>query len=228
MKNLWLTSLICSIIAIFSFSAVSQTTDLFISEYGEGSSNNKYIEIYNGTGADVDLTDYVVKFAFNGSSSWPTTEYDLAGTLVNGDVYILAYYTASSLILAEADLTTTSSMFNGNDAVGLFSSSSLIDIIGVLGIDPGTNKGWEVAGTTNATINHTLVRKSTVCSPNTDWASSAGTDAADSEWIVYDEDDWTHIGSHTSACGGVPTPINAIWLVLLFAFSFIVIKRVVK
>ena len=26
-------------------------TDLFISEYAEGSSNNKYIEIYNGTGS---------------------------------------------------------------------------------------------------------------------------------------------------------------------------------
>ena len=29
---------------------------LFFSEYGEGSSNNKYLEIYNGTGSDVDLS----------------------------------------------------------------------------------------------------------------------------------------------------------------------------
>jgi hypothetical protein len=31
--------------------ASAQATDLIISEYIEGSSNNKYIEIYNGTGA---------------------------------------------------------------------------------------------------------------------------------------------------------------------------------
>ena len=36
--------------------AFAAPTDLFISEYVEGSSNNKAIEIFNGTGAPVDLT----------------------------------------------------------------------------------------------------------------------------------------------------------------------------
>ncbi len=35
--------------------ALAQPTELFISEYIEGSSNNKAIEIYNGTGAAVNL-----------------------------------------------------------------------------------------------------------------------------------------------------------------------------
>ncbi len=43
-------------------------TDLFFSEYVEGSSNNKALEIYNGTGAPVDLgaADYSVQMFFNG------------------------------------------------------------------------------------------------------------------------------------------------------------------
>lgn len=228
MKNLRVTTLICSLIVLCAFNSAAQTTDLLIAEYGEGSSYNKYIEIYNGTGADVDLTDYVVKFAFNGSSSWSNIEYDLTGTLANDDVYIITHEDATSVIKAAADMTFDTGWFNGNDAVGLFSSSALIDIIGVLGNNPGTDKGWAVAGTPNATYDHTLVRKSAVCSPNTDWAIAAGTDAANSEWIVYDEDDWTHLGSHTSACGGVCVPINAVWLILVFAFSGIVGKRFVK
>src|SRR5690349_18476217 len=44
-------------------------TDLFISEYVEGSSNNKALELFNGTGAPVDLAanGYLVQFYFNGS-----------------------------------------------------------------------------------------------------------------------------------------------------------------
>ena len=35
---------------------------IFFSEYGEGSSNNKYLEIYNGTGSDVDLTTFCLLY----------------------------------------------------------------------------------------------------------------------------------------------------------------------
>lgn len=41
-------------------------SDLFISEYSEGSSYNKYIELFNGTGYDLDLSNYVLKL-FNNS-----------------------------------------------------------------------------------------------------------------------------------------------------------------
>ena len=45
-------------------------SDLFISEYIEGSSVNKALEIFNGTGADVDLTPYSIKVYFNGKIHW--------------------------------------------------------------------------------------------------------------------------------------------------------------
>ena len=49
--------------------AAAATSDLFISEYVEGSSNNKAIELFNGTGAAVDLAagGYQLQLYFNGS-----------------------------------------------------------------------------------------------------------------------------------------------------------------
>ncbi|HET7802457.1 MAG TPA: lamin tail domain-containing protein, partial [Humibacillus xanthopallidus] len=38
--------------------ASAASSELFISEYVEGSSNNKAIEIYNGTGATVNMSAY--------------------------------------------------------------------------------------------------------------------------------------------------------------------------
>ena len=46
-----------TIIALFSISFLTAQT-LFFSEYAEGSSNNKYLEIYNPTNADIDLSTY--------------------------------------------------------------------------------------------------------------------------------------------------------------------------
>ena len=93
---------------------------LFISEYVEGSSYNKAVEIYNGTGAAVNLaaSGYAIDIYFNGSSS-PGTTIQLSGTLADGDVYVVADDGADPAILAVADQTSTSNFFNGDDAVVL-------------------------------------------------------------------------------------------------------------
>jgi hypothetical protein len=178
-----------------------QATDLFISEYAEGSSFNKYIEIYNGTGSDVDLSDYEIWTSnASGGNSWPETTYPLSGTISDGDFFVFYSIQADSSITSQGDLIGAN--WNGDDAVGLAKSISgvmtLIDAVGAEGPDPGS--GWSVAGTSNATKDKTLVRKSTVCSPNTDWSSSAGTNTSDSEWIVYSQNTWDYLGSHTSNC----------------------------
>ncbi len=63
--------------------------------------------------------------------------------------------------------------------------------MGVESPDPGTN--WAVAGT-GATSEFTLVRKSAIVHGSTDWSSSAGTDALNSEWVVYPPNTYDYLG----------------------------------
>ncbi|MFN8274275.1 MAG: zinc-dependent metalloprotease family protein [Flavobacteriaceae bacterium] len=134
-------------------------TDLMFSEYIEGSSNNKALEIANNTGAAVSLSIYTVKKQTNGAGAW-STGITLSGTLNNGAKFVLvnssinvACYSAASANISTAGTELT---FNGNDAVGLFKNGVLIDIIGTFN-----------GGTANFAIDVTLRRKATVLSPNT-------------------------------------------------------------
>jgi len=175
---------------------------LFFSEYMEGSSNNKYMEIYNAT----DSTVYLDTFAFPNVSNAPTTigDYEFWNTfpvgdsILAGDVYIIAHPSANATILAQADHTFTF-MSNGNDGFALVHGNStnytVVDYLGDFNGDPGT--GWDVAGVTNATANHTLVRKPTIGKGNNNWVASAGTNAMDSEWEVYPIDSIVSLGTHT-------------------------------
>jgi len=166
---------------------------MIISEYAEaGSGNSKYVEIYNGTGADVDLTPYNVRSASNGGP-WNNT-YDMTGTLGAGDVFVIANSGSVQAILDQANAFSSITYFNGDDAVSLFYNDIEIDVIGVQGTDPGT--GWDVAGVTNGTVDHVLVRKNSVTQGNTDWATSAGTTPEDSEWIVYPDGTYDYLGYH--------------------------------
>lgn len=166
-------------------------TDLFISEYIEGSSYNKSIEIFNGTGASVDLGNYTLKKQTNGDGIYGD-ELTLSGTLPNNDVYVIAYVSgsnsASAGILAVTDLQSSSAAinFNGNDAVALFKSGVQIDEVGVFNqVTP--NWGADV----------TLVRKSSVLGPKVTY------DAAD--WDSFAKDVITNLGSHTFDGGGSST-----------------------
>ena len=84
--------------------ALTAPSDLFFSEYIEGSSNNKALEIFNGTGASIDLATggYNVQVFFNGSATAGLT-INLLGTVAYGDVYVVAQSSAAATILAQAD-----------------------------------------------------------------------------------------------------------------------------
>ena len=166
-------------------------TDLLISEYVEGSSDNKALEIYNGTGAAINLAAglYSIEIYFNGSTLAGTT-IELTGTVGDGDVYVVADNDAGSAILTETDQTSTSNFFNGDDAVALLKNGVIIDVIGQMGFDPGYYWGSGDVSTQN----HTLRRKETI-----DTGDANGGDAFDPalEWDGYAEDTFDGLGSHT-------------------------------
>jgi hypothetical protein len=179
-------------------------TDLFFSEYIEGGGNNKAIEIYNGTGTPIDLSDYQFENWYNGLLT-PST-VPLSGTLANGGVFILAHTSASQSILELADITSGNVSFNGDDALALrkISTDTLVDIFGCIGEDPGTE--W-TAGTNHSTLNKTLVRKSTV-TEGISTNPTTGFPTLDTEWDVYDQDTTTYLGSHDSICNSTITYVT--------------------
>ncbi|RCX12196.1 lamin tail-like protein [Anaerobacterium chartisolvens] len=162
---------------------------LIISQYIEGSGNNKAIELYNGTQSSVNLSEYSLVQYNNGSSS-VTYTLSLSGTLASGAKYVIVNSSASSTLLSKANLTTSSSVmtFNGNDVIALRRNGSNIDIIGQIGYNPGTEWG---SGLTS-TCDNTLVRKSTVTS-----GDANGADAFDPslQWDGYERDTFTYLGS---------------------------------
>jgi predicted extracellular nuclease len=96
-----LVSLVTVVALSRAVPANATPTDLFISEYVEGTSNNKAIEIFNGTGSPVDLSagQYVIQMYFNGSTA-SGLDTGLLGTLASGDVHVVANPLADAAILA--------------------------------------------------------------------------------------------------------------------------------
>lgn len=177
--------------------ARAATAELFFSEYIEGSSNNKALEIYNGTGAAVDLLAgaYKVEVYSNGGTTVSLT-INLTGTVASGDVYVLAHSSAAlPEILAQVDQTNGGGWFNGNDAVVLRKGSNVIDAIGQVGVDPITEWG----SGNQSTADNTLRRKATVCQGDT---NELDTFDPALEWDGFAQNDAAGLGSHTAACNG--------------------------
>ena len=179
----------------------SQSTLIF-SEYGEGTSYNKWVEIYNPTFQNVPLDEYRYNFCFNGCDSleWEySIPFDSGVVLLPGETYLLAHYNADTILLSAAN-QTTNILGNGDDVAGLLHMpNTIVDIIGV--VDSADNiSAWDVDGVTNATQNHTMIRKPDVCGGNIgDWSLSDGSNGV-SQWVVGVIDDFSDINTHTSNC----------------------------
>ncbi len=180
--------------------AQAETAELFFSEYIEGSSNNKALEIYNGTGSAIDLAagGYNVQMFFNGSASSGLT-INLAGTVADGDVYVVAHVSADPAIQAQADQINNAGWFNGDDAIVLRKGTDVIDSFGQIGVDPGTEWG---SGLTS-TADNTLRRKADVCTGDAD-ASNAFDPAV--EWDGFAQDTFDGLGAHAANCGSTASP----------------------
>ena len=179
----------------------SQTTDLFISEYVEGSVTNKAIEIANCTGGPISLSNYTLKLATNSNNFSTTYTFPNSPTIANGDVFVVANSGLNSGCQSEQDDVNNSiTGFNGNDVIGLFKNNVLIDILGLEGDDSDFAK------------NVTLIRKPEIEFPSTTYDAN--------EWNVESIDDCSDLGQHNQILSTIdnsmtsisifPNPINSV------------------
>lgn len=168
-------------------------SELFISEYIEGApGNRKAIEIYNGTGATVNLSAYRIKIGANGAqfNTEETNGFGLGNVdLSHGQTYVIYNddSTNNDKLGPYGDVEWTGLNFNGDDAIGLFKNNVLIDVFGTPGIDPGS--GWTINDFANATVDSVIIRNANVMGPKT----------------VWDPSEWTRVGAYVDGTSGQDT-----------------------
>lgn len=182
--------------ATITVPALNYATGLIISEYIEGSLNNKYIEIYNGTGSTVDLSDFSLEL-HTAAAVGATATNQLSGQLDHGKVFIIANSQANLTGSFTVGLSTGSLCnFNGDDAIVLrrISDDAVIDIVGTIdGNDPGS--AWLSSDESYSTAEKTLVRKPTVKSGYN--GSNFVTESLDTQWTAYPQNYADNLGLHT-------------------------------
>ena len=173
-------------------------SDLFFSQYIEGTSNNKALELYNGTGTNVDLDGYSIELHANGKENASNT-LELTGTLNSGEVLVLYHNSASETLQAAAGSNAQSASvcnFNGADGdyILLLKNDVEIDVIG--------SKTEQSANHQN----HGLTRKSSVTAPST----SYNEEEWDAVAITGDTAEaYAGLGSHTMTGEGGEATVAA-------------------
>ncbi len=162
---------------------------LFFSEYVEGSGNNKALEIYNAGDAAEDLSVCEVRMYRNGSTDFSKPISLSSDSLAPGDVFVICNSSISDATNCDMSTNSVTLGFNGDDAMALVCGEVMLDVIGQIGVDPGSKWG---SGDTS-TQDHTLRRKCSVTSGDPD-----GSDAFDSalEWDGFPKDTLDGLGSH--------------------------------
>lgn len=170
---------------------ISNAKDLIISEYIEGSGSNKAIEIYNGTGKSVDLSNYRLELYSNGSTKAGNT-HQLTGTLEHDKTYVIVDPSANNDIKEKGNITSADSKityYNGDDAIVLKNNDKVIDSIGKVGEDPGD--AWIFNNV--STKDMTLIRKSSIEQGDTNPYDEFNPSV---EWEAYNKDYAGNLGAH--------------------------------
>lgn len=208
--------------------AKSQCSEIFISEYVEGWSNNRALEIYNPTNNPVDLSTYEVWRFSNGNSNAPSDyRLQLSGTVQPKDVYVFVKDSSngdvvwdSLYVKADAylgpDYNVNSTFFwNGNDAVAILKGGTPVDVIGKVGEDPGAingastsddDYGWPVGAAVAWTKDHTLIRKSSVTQGQTNGTPAVFTPSV--EWDSLPANTFDSLGTHNCICNSSASSLS--------------------
>lgn len=181
-------------VAIASLSALPAAAELYFSEYIEGSSNNKALEIYNSSANNVDLTGHKVEMYFNGNTTAALT-INLTGNIPATGVFVLAHGSANATILAKANQTNGSGWLNGDDAIVLKNGTAVLDSIGQVGVDPGNEWGTGLI----STADNTLRRKTSITTGDATINNSFDPAV---EWEGYAQDTFDHLGTYLGSSSG--------------------------
>lgn len=202
-----------------SFLASAQNcSELFISEYVEGSGNDKALELYNPTANAISLTGYrIERFSNGNSTSASGGVLNLSGSVAPYSTFVItngqtatqpnspAASPALQALAQQLDgVYPAPTYMNGNDAIVLYKNTTIVDIFGKTGDASMTSSnGWSDVSPYDGSVgaiwteNHTLVRKPGV---------KAGVSANPSvfivttEWDSLPKDTWTGLGAHTCEC----------------------------
>ncbi len=167
---------------------------LFFSEYFEGTSFNKAIEIYNPTNFPVNLDEYEVYLYTNGATTFSSV-FAPQGILAGGETFLIVHPQADQALLDIADTTSTIVNFNGDDAIELQRGGISSDVIGLIGVDPGDF--WTVGS--GSTRDNSLIRYNYITAPTTDWTVGA------TQYTLGNIADYSTLGSHSFLpCSSVP------------------------
>ncbi len=187
-------------------------SDLFFSEVTDSNTGSlTYLEIYNGTGATVNLSPYSVKTANNGVATFANTLNLSNVNLANGSIYVVALgvTTANTCAIPGGDGSYSNQTSGGgsvnmvsgqNDFIGLYKSGTLIDSWGVY-----NNASWAAALIASiGTDGSDFRRLNTATLPSAAFSSS--------DWTIIDyagsvcaNNDYSNIGLYTSLTAVPPT-----------------------
>jgi uncharacterized protein len=159
----------------------TKPSDLIISEYIEGSSFNKAIEIYNGTGHAIDLSNYTLELYANGATS-ASAKLTLESSLDDGATYVIYHNQANDEIKSKGNLSNSSVInFNGDDALVLKKSGQVIDSIGQVGTRVENLKDVTLVRNSNITTGDKIIN-----------------DAFDPavEWTAFPINNASNLGTH--------------------------------
>ena len=224
-------------ITFFVTSLSSQNcSDLFISEYVEGSGNNKALEIYNPTSIAVDLSSYIIIRYSNGATSASSAyAIQLVGTILPNDVNVGVLeklnpagtgqeLPVADSLQAKADefycpvyAINSTWYWNGNDAIVLargsvneISDAIIVDVFGKIGEDPGS--GWIPDSSLSCVgSQYSWTEDHTLIRKSTVLSGNINSVPVyfnpSLEWDSIPEDSWGNLGSHTCDCAS-STSIN--------------------
>lgn len=165
--------------------APPEVRSILFSEYGEGSSNNKYIEIANTGNVDFNLAGCSVRVYANGNTS-PNSTIHLGGDdLAPGEVFLVCHSSAVAPTNGTCDISTVSLSHNGDDALELICDGTVYDVFGRI----GERQTWGSPPTTS--IDATLRRNCDIIYGDTD--GSDPFDPAD-EWTGHGNDNRDDLG----------------------------------